>query len=68
VGVLTIRNVDDDVIAALKRQAEANHRSLEGELRHLLAPHAVPNTVPAVADSRTSGNDLHLARGRRRGK
>ncbi|MCZ0935546.1 MAG: hypothetical protein OXJ54_10230 [Gemmatimonadetes bacterium] len=52
-GVLTIRNVDDDVIAALKRQAEANHRSLEGELRHLLARHAVPNTVPAVADSRT---------------
>ncbi len=41
-GVLTIRNVDDGVIAALKRRAKANHRSLEGELRHLLARHAVP--------------------------
>ena len=36
-GVLTIRNVDDDVIVALKARAKANHRSLEGELRHLLA-------------------------------
>lgn len=42
-GVLTIRNVDGKVIAALKARAKANHRSLEGELRHLLSRHAVPN-------------------------
>ncbi len=47
-GVLTIRNVDDDVIAALKRRAKANHRSLEGELRHLLARHAVPKPTLGV--------------------
>ena len=42
-GVLTIRNVDDDVIARLKARARRNHRSLEGELRHILGRHAVPN-------------------------
>jgi len=42
-GVLTIRNVDDDVIARLKARAKANHRSLEGELRHILSRHAVQN-------------------------
>lgn len=33
---LTIRNLDDRVIERLKAQARANHRSLEGEVRHLL--------------------------------
>ena len=42
-GVLTIRKVDDEVIARLKARAKANHRSLEGELRHILSRHAVPN-------------------------
>lgn len=41
-GVLTIRNVDDDVIVALKARARANHRSLEGELRYLLGRYAIP--------------------------
>ena len=40
-GVLTIRNVDDEVIAALRARAKANHRSLEGELRHLLSRYAI---------------------------
>jgi len=40
-GVLTIRNVDDDLIVALKARAKANHRSLEGELRYLLSRYAV---------------------------
>ena len=35
-GDLTIRNLDDRVIERLKAQAKANHRSLEGEVRHLL--------------------------------
>ena len=36
---VTVRNIDDDVIACLKAQAKANHRSLEGEIRHLLGQH-----------------------------
>jgi plasmid stability protein len=35
-ATLTIRNLDDDVVAALKRQAKENDRSLEAEVRHLL--------------------------------
>lgn len=35
-GSLTIRNLDDRVIEQLKVQAKQNHRSLEGEVRHLL--------------------------------
>ena len=35
-GTLTIRNLDDHVIEKLKKQAKENHRSLEGEVRHLL--------------------------------
>ena len=34
---VTVRNIDDDVVASLKAQAKSNHRSLEGEIRHLLA-------------------------------
>lgn len=36
VGNLTVRNLDDHVIDQLKEQAKANHRSLEGEIRHVL--------------------------------
>lgn len=35
-GNLTIRNLDDRVIDALKAQARANQRSLEAEVRYLL--------------------------------
>ncbi len=35
-GDLTIRNLDDRVIERLKKQARANNRSLEGEVRHML--------------------------------
>ncbi|MFQ5959014.1 MAG: hypothetical protein ACE5LF_06560 [Alphaproteobacteria bacterium] len=34
---VTIRNLDDDVVAALKRRAKANNRSLEAEVRHILS-------------------------------
>ena len=33
---LTIRNIDDDVVFALKKRAQRNHRSLEAELRDML--------------------------------
>lgn len=51
-GVLTIRNVDDDVIAALKARAKDNHRSLEGELRYLLARSAAPRPSLGVVRER----------------
>ena len=35
-GNVTIRNLDDRVIDALKAQAKANQRSLEAELRYVL--------------------------------
>lgn len=34
---VTIRNLDDDVVAKLKARAKANNRSLEAELRQLLS-------------------------------
>ena len=36
-GNVTIRNLDDRVIDALKDQAKANQRSLEAELRFVLS-------------------------------
>ncbi len=39
-GSLTIRNLDDHIIEQLKVQAKQNHRSLEGEVRHLLTQQA----------------------------
>ncbi len=33
---VSVRNLDDAVIDALKRRASANNRSLEGELREIL--------------------------------
>ena len=41
---VTVRNIDDQVIASLKAQAKANHRSLEGEIRHVLAQQALRST------------------------
>lgn len=35
-GSLTIRNLDDHVIEALKAEARANDRSMEAEARHAL--------------------------------
>lgn len=39
-AAITVRNVDDRPVAALKARAKANGRSLEGKIRHLLARHA----------------------------
>ncbi len=33
---VTIRNLDDEVVARLKQRAKANNRSLEAELREIL--------------------------------
>lgn len=34
---VTIRNLDEDVVKALKEKAKRNNRSLEGEIRTLLS-------------------------------
>lgn len=47
-GNLTVRNLDDAVIDRLKRQAKANHRSLEAEVRHLLT-RSVPGRLDMAA-------------------
>ena len=43
-ATITVRNVDDKLVAALKAQAKANQRSLEGEIRYLLAQQALRHT------------------------
>ena len=49
-GNLTIRNLDDDVIKALKMQAKTNQRSLEAEVRYVLTQRA--NRRSRLADFR----------------
>lgn len=39
-ATVTIRNLDDGVVARLKAQAKANNRSLEGEAREILTQRA----------------------------
>ena len=51
---VTVRNIDDDVIACLKSQAKANHRSLEGEIRHLLEQQALRHTRLEAFRERTA--------------
>jgi plasmid stability protein len=44
-ATLTIRNLNADVVQALKLRAKANNRSLEAEARNLLERHArLPST------------------------
>jgi plasmid stability protein len=51
VATLTVRNVDDVVVAALKARAKRNKRSLEAEIRLLLRD-------AATVGSRTPLRDL----------
>ena len=39
-GSITVRNLDDNVINALKAEASANERSLEAEVRYVLTRRA----------------------------
>jgi plasmid stability protein len=50
VATLTIRNLDPDVVAALKARARSNKRSVEAEVRLLLRD--------AVGGARTSLREL----------
>jgi plasmid stability protein len=47
---LTIRNVEDETVDALKRRAKTHRRSLEGEVRQILADAVRP----------TASVDLHF--------
>ena len=44
-ATLTIRNLEDDVVGALKARARRNSRSLEAEVRELLRD-AIAGTAP----------------------
>jgi len=44
VGRLTIGNLDDHVISRLQERAQANERSLEGEIRHVLTERVNPRS------------------------
>lgn len=53
---ITIKSIPDDLGAALKREAERSHRSLNGEIIHrlsrsLVVEPAVPVSPDAVADA-----------------
>jgi plasmid stability protein len=53
VATLTIRNLADDVVEALKERARRNHRSLEAEVRQLLydvAAGGAPESLRDLAD------------------
>lgn len=40
---VVIRHLDAEVVTWLKQRAKRHHRSLEGELRHILAAAATPS-------------------------
>ncbi len=55
---VTIRNLDDELLEHLKARARLHHRSLEGELRIILAEAAkAPEVIVAEADRIKSGLD-----------
>ena len=50
-ATLTIRQLDDSVYEQLKRDAKANHRSIEAEARYRLAqPKGSPGGSESLAD------------------
>lgn len=48
-GQIIVRNLDDDVIARLKRRASERNMSLERHVREVLAEAAKPSRTEAVA-------------------
>jgi plasmid stability protein len=49
-ATLTIRNLEDEVVGALKERARRNHRSLEAEVRELLRDIAVGGSRESLRD------------------
>jgi plasmid stability protein len=50
VSTLTVRNIDEDVVAALKARAKRNKRSLEAEVRMLLRDVVDPGSRTSLRD------------------
>ncbi len=48
-GQVTIRNLDDDLIERVKVRARLHHRSLEGELRAIVAQAVAPASRELLA-------------------
>lgn len=49
-ATLTVRNLDDDIVTALKERARRHHRSLEAEVRELLRDVAVGGSPGSLRD------------------
>lgn len=49
-ATLTIRNLEDQVVGALKARARRNHRSLEAEVRELLRDAAIGDSPESLRD------------------
>jgi plasmid stability protein len=45
-ATLTVRQLDDDVYEDLRARARANNRSVEAEVRQLIADHVQPKPEP----------------------
>jgi antitoxin FitA len=50
VPTLTVRNIDDGVVAALKAQAKRNKRSLEAQVRVLLRDAVEPGSRTSLRE------------------
>jgi plasmid stability protein len=50
VATLTIRNLEAEVVGALKARAKRNHRSLEAEVRELLRDAATGGSPESLRD------------------
>ena len=44
---VTIRNLDDEVMARVRERAERHHRSVEAELRHIIGAAVCPVDIEA---------------------
>ena len=75
-ATVTIRNLDEAVVEALKKRARANNRSLEGELRHILTAaagsagqvdlRALAERIAAMTPDRPQTDSVDLLREDRR--
>ena len=75
-ATVTVRNLDEAVVEALKERARANNRSLEGELRHILTAaarsagpvdlRALAERIAALTPERPQTESTDLLRGDRR--
>ena len=75
-ATVTVRNLDQAVVEALKKRARANNRSLEGELRHILNAaagsagpvdlRALAERIAAMTPDRPQTDSVDLLRGNRR--